>query len=555
MPEPAIAATTDNEPIEAWIEVFKTGTHTSMQGNTREYTIEDLDNMVDTYNNQTDEERYIAPVVVGHPVTSSPAWGWVDKLRRVGDVLEAFVTKVDEAFAEAVNAGRYERRSISLFDDGLLEHVGFLGAAPPAVRGLAGVTLYSGAKPLQVHELGNMKAAFALPDASTTPTPAQPTPVQAVQAATEAAVVTPEAAQEARATVYGISIKCITAQETAQLAVKQGNIVKPPVYDALTDDQFGDPVNYRFPLDTQANVIMSIELFRGWDISNQYSLEERQLIGSRIIAAALGFGITPESYHSWHFSNSVTYKGTTHLFSSLFAKGSTMDYAALITWMRTTYGDDTANQTQAQLDQLLAGVDTALMDWITQTFGADVGTAAQAQASAQPATTTASAAEATTTANQTADPATAAATAAATTAAHATAKRLDVLEFNTRKQEFDSFCKGLEDKAILSPAERATHVSLLENAFQSDSKGVTTDALPKLKAHFSGLAPRVDLSSFATQSRAGGGGKKTPEYVPAGVTTDPDSIKLAEEVRAYAKENNCDLGAARVAVVRSKAAA
>ena len=42
-------------------------------------------------------------------------------------------------FTEALKNGLYKKRSISLDKDGKLRHVGFLGAAAPAVKGLADI--------------------------------------------------------------------------------------------------------------------------------------------------------------------------------------------------------------------------------------------------------------------------------------------------------------------------------------------------------------------------------------------------------------------------------
>ena len=42
-------------------------------------------------------------------------------------------------FTEALKNGLYKKRSISLDKEGKLRHVGFLGAAAPAVKGLADI--------------------------------------------------------------------------------------------------------------------------------------------------------------------------------------------------------------------------------------------------------------------------------------------------------------------------------------------------------------------------------------------------------------------------------
>lgn len=119
-----------------WIEVFKAGRQTSSAGDTREWTEADLDRIVANYNGQADHE---APVVVGHPEHNSPAFGWVESLKREGKVLYAKLKDVLPEFAEAVKQRTYRNRSISLYPDLTLRHIGFLGGMPPAVKGLADI--------------------------------------------------------------------------------------------------------------------------------------------------------------------------------------------------------------------------------------------------------------------------------------------------------------------------------------------------------------------------------------------------------------------------------
>jgi hypothetical protein len=118
-----------------WFAIFKTGKHTDSSGNTREWTEEDLDKIVNSY----DPSKHEAPIVIGHPKTNAPAFGWIEKLKRVGDTLYALPKQLAQEFVEMVNRGLFKKRSISLYPDGTLRHVGFLGATPPAVKGLPDV--------------------------------------------------------------------------------------------------------------------------------------------------------------------------------------------------------------------------------------------------------------------------------------------------------------------------------------------------------------------------------------------------------------------------------
>ena len=68
-----------------WIEIFKAGTHTAKNGVQRSWDVNDIDEIISNYKPEISE----APLVVGHPKTDSPAYGWVEKLKRVGPVLMA----------------------------------------------------------------------------------------------------------------------------------------------------------------------------------------------------------------------------------------------------------------------------------------------------------------------------------------------------------------------------------------------------------------------------------------------------------------------------------
>jgi len=115
-----------------WIEIFRTGKHTDAAGNTREWTEDDLDKIVENY----DPKSHEAPIVIGHPKDNAPAYGWVESLKREGNVLKAKLKQLIPEFVDMVKKGLFKKRSISLYPDLTLRHVGFLGAMPPAVKGL-----------------------------------------------------------------------------------------------------------------------------------------------------------------------------------------------------------------------------------------------------------------------------------------------------------------------------------------------------------------------------------------------------------------------------------
>lgn len=135
------------KPLTARIEVFRPGTFTPMQGTALTYSAADLRAVADAY----DPETAPVPVVVGHPTTDAPAYGWVQSFDFDGDKDRLFATvgEIDPAFSDAVKAGRYKKVSMSFFPPTAAanpvpgtwypKHIGFLGGAAPAVSGLKNV--------------------------------------------------------------------------------------------------------------------------------------------------------------------------------------------------------------------------------------------------------------------------------------------------------------------------------------------------------------------------------------------------------------------------------
>jgi len=128
-------------PDPAPIQIFRPGRHVSVSGDVLEFSAADLAATATAY----DPAKHEAPIVVGHPRTDAPAYGWVKSLA-AGAALEATPQQVDPAFADMVAAGRFKKISASFFTPDspinpvpgvyYLRHVGFLGAQPPAVKGL-----------------------------------------------------------------------------------------------------------------------------------------------------------------------------------------------------------------------------------------------------------------------------------------------------------------------------------------------------------------------------------------------------------------------------------
>ena len=142
---------TETTPALAPTEVFRAGTYTDAKGQLVTITVADLAAAVAAY----DPDNSPAPVVIGHPALDAPAHGWIRKLELRGDTVVATeFGDVSPAFADQVKAGRYRNRSMSFHGPGSTanprpgiwypKHVGWLGAAAPAVPGLRDVALADG---------------------------------------------------------------------------------------------------------------------------------------------------------------------------------------------------------------------------------------------------------------------------------------------------------------------------------------------------------------------------------------------------------------------------
>ncbi len=124
------------------IHIFKPGAHTAMSGAVLNFSESDLAASAAAY----DPALHEAPLVIGHPKADAPAYGWVQSLQYAEDGLHAKPDQVDADFAELFNAGRYKKISASFYKPDspsnpkpgvyYLRHVGFLGAQPPAIKGL-----------------------------------------------------------------------------------------------------------------------------------------------------------------------------------------------------------------------------------------------------------------------------------------------------------------------------------------------------------------------------------------------------------------------------------
>ncbi|MEX0271386.1 hypothetical protein AB3R30_19785 [Leptolyngbyaceae cyanobacterium UHCC 1019] len=132
------------------LQIFRAGSHIDAHGNALAISPEDLAKSAAAYNPALHE----APIVIGHPSDNAPAYGWIKSLSVSEKNLDADTHQLDPQFTELVEAGRYKKISSSFYTPDsphnpvpgtyYLRHVGFLGAQPPAIKGLKAVQFAAG---------------------------------------------------------------------------------------------------------------------------------------------------------------------------------------------------------------------------------------------------------------------------------------------------------------------------------------------------------------------------------------------------------------------------
>lgn len=128
------------------IYIFRSGKHTTSNGQELEFTENDLALTAHTYNTN----NHKAPVVIGHPADDQPAYGWAESVTSNNGNLFAEVGRLSPALVDAVRAGHYKYVSASFYAPNeaknpakgswYLKHIGLLGSVPPAVKGLGRVS-------------------------------------------------------------------------------------------------------------------------------------------------------------------------------------------------------------------------------------------------------------------------------------------------------------------------------------------------------------------------------------------------------------------------------
>lgn len=216
------------------IHSFKAGRRTAMNGTVIDFTEADVAATAAAYNPAVSE----APIVVGHPSTDGPAYGWVKAFTAQGPDLFAEPHQVNAEFAELVRAGAYKKVSISLYPKdhphnpvpGVYypRHLGYLGATPPAIKGLKPTEFGEDAACLElVWDFTEEPTATATDPATAAPqapeTPAAPAPPATPPATPPEPTVTPAQAQALQDRANQLEADLAAAHATLQRQAAAAN--------------------------------------------------------------------------------------------------------------------------------------------------------------------------------------------------------------------------------------------------------------------------------------------------------------------------------------------
>lgn len=135
-------------------------------------------------------------------------------------------------------------------------------------------------------ELKALHAALAPADALSHPYTIQGVTATMTQLAQrlgrKAATDDDKAAQEARAKKYGIGIK------------DGGAVTKPSAQSDVPDSEWGDPVNYRYPMKDKSHADDAAARFAAPSAREQYTAKEQDIIAKRIMARQKDFDESPD---------------------------------------------------------------------------------------------------------------------------------------------------------------------------------------------------------------------------------------------------------------------
>ena len=219
-----------------WFPIFKGGKQTDSNG-----VEHDGNELIDKAVSSLDINKHEPPIVLGHRKDNSPAFGWVEGLKKQTEngalVLYAKVKQALPEFVDWLKKGLYKKRSASFYPDGRLRHIGFLGAFAPAVKGLPNI-FKEDEKCILFEEDNNVKDEKSLIDKVITGV------VEGLKDMFDfSATAADKKAQQSRSKQYGIAVK-----------ENNSNVTKPSEWVNIPDSKWLDPVNYRYPMQDDAHI-------------------------------------------------------------------------------------------------------------------------------------------------------------------------------------------------------------------------------------------------------------------------------------------------------------
>jgi hypothetical protein len=246
------------------IEIFRPGTFTDMKGHTLSFSAADLAATAAAY----DPAKGEAPLVVGHPTHDAPAFGWVRGVSFANGSLTVDPDQVEPAFAAAVRDGRFKKVSPSFYSPTspdnpvkgvwYLRHVGFLGAAVPAVTGLKPVAFAGGGDDIATLE-------FAAPQTEEVPVS---DPKQAADAARVAELEAELAKKNAESASFAAQLAAVQLAADKSFVdglVKSGTLptgLAPAVVSFMATLNGTDTVEFAAPADGKPAKTTGREQFR-----------------------------------------------------------------------------------------------------------------------------------------------------------------------------------------------------------------------------------------------------------------------------------------------------
>lgn len=517
------------------VALFQAGTRTDSSGRTKVWTTDELDTIVANFNARNPEVSFVAPATVGHPddntyppKDTAPAYGWLAKAWVEGDIIYGDFREVNPEFAQKVELGQYPNRSINITREMSIGHVAFLGAVLPAVEGMPNVQF-------KVDKDKSHNWNFA--DEVTTPVAASPE-------------------RTARSAQYKISV-----------IADRGYDLKPAHLTDLTDDQFGDPVNYRFPL-TEEFAESAMRNFSKKDTREQYSEPEQQLIMQRMLSGLIKNGLKiPEFWMYKADKKGITIsfadgKGASNSFihvpADVLNKKQLVDYVngisqapavsapAVQTQPNNLVSDNLHKQEFAQMitvEQVLAEI-KKYSDTVSGSQTPEVATAIMAEvenlnkaisdmfaadAAANPpadAAATNASADTATAVTPTPQPQPAPSFKQPTDTEKILLARLEVVEKRERMRDYSEFAKSALEQGRILPAQVDLVVELLEatsNAgtfnFSKGGKMAVHDGLKNLVLS----TKQFDFAAQATAQNAGS--------APASTNSSPGDILIQARVK------------------------